>query len=70
MCGDMKAFERLNGESLLELEASLGLLPGQPSAASVAAAGLSTASGQKTSAATGPKLTSSGRRSRDGIVSI
>ena len=26
MCGDMKAFERLPGESLLELEASLGLL--------------------------------------------
>jgi hypothetical protein len=28
MCGDMKAFERLPGESLLELEASLGLLQG------------------------------------------
>jgi hypothetical protein len=26
MCGDMKAFERLPGESLLELEASLGIL--------------------------------------------
>ena len=71
MCGDMKVFERLPGESLLELEVSLDLLTGTTPSnrsisqqATVAAVvngtgGTSGAAGRKKNA--GPKVTASGK---------
>ena len=57
MCGDMKAFERLPGDSLLELEASLGLLGQQQQQQQPASTTTSSNSHPK-----GPKPTASGRR--------
>jgi hypothetical protein len=60
MCGDMKAFERLPGESLLELEASLGILAtsgGQQMATTAAdTTNITTDNKRK-----GPKVTASGK---------